>query len=587
MRKRPLFGATFLTLIAMVLLAIAPLTIFNIQGFKNFFYTETELSLIESGSLLKNLFPLNNLEDTELLASYAEKASESTKLRVTIIKEDGTVVSDSHNNFADMNNHADRPEIIKAIKEGRGSSVRTSTTMAHEMMYAAVRVNFADDTAGTIRLARSLEDIETRINGITRTTLLIGIIALALAVWISFLVAGKVSEIIKQIKVTSRYYASGDFSEKLMISKPEEIAEIADDLNAMGEQLKDRIETIEGQKNELQLILDSMTEPVIFTDHNLHLVRVNGAAEKLFGISEEADKGKSLIEIFMNSEFNNFAESLIKDGVSREEDITLNLPKAVQLEMHGTVLFDNNREDVIALLLVMHDITKTKQLEKMRKDFVANVSHELKTPITMIKGYVETLLDSPDKDQLKTKEFLKIIERHSLRVEAIINDLLFLSGLEKNDSDNLELENIPAIDLITSAVAGCEAHAEEKNIKFSISCADDITMNVYPMLAEQAVINLIDNAIKYSNNGTVIKIKAGTSEDGKTCLSVKDQGCGIAVEQQARIFERFYRVDKARSRDSGGTGLGLSIVKHIALTHNGSIDLKSTPGKGSEFTLCI
>ena len=467
MRKRPLFGATFLTLIAMVLLAIAPLTIFNIQGFKNFFYTETELSLIESGSLLKNLFPLNNLEDTELLASYAEKASESTKLRVTIIKEDGTVVSDSHNNYADMNNHADRPEIIKAIKEGRGSSVRTSTTMAHEMMYAAVRVNFADDTAGTIRLARSLEDIETRINGITRTTLLIGIIALALAVWISFLVAGKVSEIIKQIKVTSRYYASGDFSEKLMISKPEEIAEIADDLNAMGEQLKDRIETIEGQKNELQLILDSMTEPVIFTDHNLHLVRVNGAAEKLFGISEEADKGKSLIEIFMNSEFNNFAESLIKDGVSREEDITLNLPKAVQLEMHGTVLFDNNREDVIALLLVMHDITKTKQLEQMRKDFVANVSHELKTPITMIKGYVETLLDCPDKDQLKTKDFLKIIERHSLRVEAIINDLLFLSGLEKNDSDNLELENIPAIDLITSAVAGCEAQCRgEKTLNF-------------------------------------------------------------------------------------------------------------------------
>jgi two-component system phosphate regulon sensor histidine kinase PhoR len=454
-------------------------------------------------------------------------------------------------------------------------------------MYAAVKIEFSDGNEGTIRLARSLEDLESRISRITRATLLIGFIALALAIWISFLVAGRVSLIIKQVKLTSKQYAAGDFSEQLIISKPEEISELADDLNRMGKQLKTRIETIEAQKEELHLILDNMSEPVLFTDKNLHLLRINGAGEKLFGINETADKSRSIIELFMNSEFNNFTEKLVKNGISREEVITLDLPKPVHLEIHGTVLFDSTGEKVTALLLVMHDITRTRTLEQMRKDFVANVSHELKTPVTMIKGYVETLLDSPDNPPAKSREFLQIIEKNSLRVEAIINDLLFLSGIEKNDTESLTLESIPAIDLITSAVASCESKAEVKNIRIVIDCDENISMNVYPLLAEQAVINLVDNAIKYSSNGTTVRISVKKADDGRTCLKVKDEGCGISIEQQNRVFERFYRVDKARSRDSGGTGLGLSIVKHIALTHNGSIDLKSTPGKGSTFTLCI
>ncbi len=587
MKKRPLFNLTFLVLIAMVLIAIVPLTIFNIRSFRDFFYSETEHYLIESCTLLKNLLPECGSEDNTDLAGLVRRTADSTTLRITVIGEDGTVIADSHNNPADMNNHEDRPEIRNAIKDGVGSSVRNSATMAHEMMYAAVKINFTDGGSGTIRLARSLADIDTRINRITRTTLVICFIALGLAIWISFLVARRVSQLINKIKVTSRHYAAGNFSEQLMISSPEEIAEIADDLNAMGVQLKERIETTEEQKNELRKILDNMTEPVIFTDENLHILRINGAAEKLFSIRDSEDQGKSIIELFMNSDFNNFAESLVKQGVSREQVITLSLPKPVHLEMHGTVLFDSSGENVTALLLVMHDITRTKNLEQMRKDFVANVSHELKTPVTMIKGYVETLLDLPDKSSEKTNEFLKIIEKHSLRVEAIINDLLFLSGIEKNDTDTLSLEEIPAIDLITSAVSGSETLAEEKDISIRIECDDNLVMKVYPLLAEQAVINLVDNAVKYSENGTVIKIKAGPGDDGKTCIIVKDQGCGIPDDQQSRIFERFYRVDKARSRNSGGTGLGLSIVKHIALTHNGSISLKSAPGKGSEFTLCI
>ena len=386
MRHKPLFGVTFITLIAMVLLAIAPLTIFNIQGFRSFFYNETELYLVESCRVLKNLFPESLSPDSEELAEYADKASESTNLRVTITHEDGRVLSDSHNVPDDMNNHANRPEIRAAMKGEAGTSIRNSATMAHEMMYAAIRVEFNNSESGTIRLARSLEEIDVSIRQISRNTLIICFIALLLSIWISFVVANKVSEIINKIKVTSRYYASGDFSEHLSIHSPVDIAEIADDLNQMGLQLKERIDTIEGQKNELRLILDSMTEPVLYTDSRLHMIRINGSAEKLFGISEAEDNGKSIIELFMNSELNDFAENLVKTGKSGEIILTLNLPKAIHLEIHGTVLFDAAGENVSALLLVMHDITKTRALEQMRKDFVANVSHELKTPITMSKG---------------------------------------------------------------------------------------------------------------------------------------------------------------------------------------------------------
>lgn len=588
MKKRPLLGITFSILIAIVIAAIVPLTLFNISSFKQFFYLETENFLYDNCSIIKNLFPENSPEnDMRGLQEFADRAAESTELRITIIGGDGLVLADSHQNPEAMNNHADRPEIIGAMKDDYGTSIRNSATMAYEMMYTAVKINFADGTPGTLRIARSLADVDGSIQVITRSSLLICGILLIIIGWISFMLAGNVSSILQKISSTSRHYASGNFDKKLMIARPYEISRIADDLNLMGEQLKERIATIEAGKSELHLILNNMTEAVLFADKNLHVLRVNGAAEELFNIKESAQHGKSILEIFMNSQLNDFAEKLLKEGRQRVEVLSFELPKPVHLEVSGTVLYDAGGENISSLLLVMHDITRSKQLEQMRKDFVANVSHELKTPVTLIKGYIETLLDSPAGAPDRTKEFLEIMEKHSLRIEAIITDLLTLSGIEKGDGEELITESIPAIDLITSAVSSCIGNAEEKNITISIDCNESIIMNVYPLMAEQAIINLIDNAVKYSSSGTEVRVKAAASSDGKTCLSVKDQGCGISKEQQDRIFERFYRVDKARSRDSGGTGLGLSIVRHIALSHNGSITVASKPGKGAEFTLCL
>jgi two-component system phosphate regulon sensor histidine kinase PhoR len=356
----------------------------------------------------------------------------------------------------------------------------------------------------------------------------------------------------------------------------------------MGQQLKERITTVESQKNELQLILDNMTEPVLFTDKSLRVIRINKAAEKLFKIREFQHKGKSILEVFMNSQFQDFAENLLASGKPGVQEITLDRPRTIHLEIHGTTVLDNSAEEKItALLLVMHDVTRAKNVEQMRKDFVSNVSHELKTPVTMIKGYIETLLYSQEDDIEKYRHFLQIMEKHSTRIEAIISDLLLLSGIEKNEIDKLTLEKTSALDLITSAVTSCAHRAEEKNISISINCDENLEVIVFPLLAEQAIINLVDNAIKYSDSESQINIEAKLMKDGKTCFSISDEGCGISEDQQDRIFERFYRVDKARSSESGGTGLGLSIVKHIAMCHNGTIEVKSSPGKGSEFTLCI
>ena len=579
---------TFSILMAIVLFTIVPLTLLSIKSFKQFFYLETEAYLHESCSIIRNLFPSDlKQQDNQALGLFTERASESTNLRITIVSKEGQVLADSHNAPEAMNNHADRPEIIEAISNGFGSSVRNSATMAYEMMYTAIRLDFADGMTGSLRIARSLADVDESIRNITGRSLLICLIMLAAAGWISFMLAGRVSRLLEKISTTSRHYASGNFKEKLLISQPSEIASIADDLNLMGCQLNERIKTIEDQKNELQLMLNNMSEAVLFTDEKLKVLRINGAAEKLFNIEEKHQHGKSILEIFMNSNFNDFAEKLLSERKPVIKEITLNLPKQINLEISGTVLPDSNGDGISSILLVMHDISRNKQLEQMRKDFVANVSHELKTPVTLIKGYIETLLDSPADEPERMKDFLKIMEKHSLRIEAIINDLLTLSGIEKGITEELRLEKIPAIDLITSAASSCRSAAEVKGIQFSISCDEQTMMRVYPLMAEQALINLIDNAVKYSGEGTEVLIHAEAAADGKTCIRVKDQGCGISAEQQSRIFERFYRVDRARSRNSGGTGLGLSIVRHIALSHNGSISVNSSLGRGAEFILCL
>ncbi|MDC7126640.1 MAG: PAS domain-containing protein, partial [Spirochaetales bacterium] len=379
MKKRPLFGATFAIIITLILLAITPLTIFNINEFKDFFFNETENNILETCSLLKNILSGRLPVDIPNLQEITKHTAESTNLRITIIAEDGRVLSDSHKDPKTMDNHANRPEIIAAINSGEGSSTRTSVSLKDKMMYAAVCIKFSNGELGVIRLSKSLKEIQSKISTIRNSSLIFLLVIVIISTWVCFIIAGQVSIFLKKLKSTTEHYSKGDFSQRLYIEKPAEIVELSEYINRMGQQLEERIDTINEQTNELKLILDNMTEAVFYTDVNLHLQRINGAAEALFEINQDKDKGRTILEFIRSSKFSSFAEKLIKTGKSGEDIFTLDQPQTIYLDIIGTVLKDKTGTEPVALLFVMHDITKMVQLEQMRQDFVANVSHELKT----------------------------------------------------------------------------------------------------------------------------------------------------------------------------------------------------------------
>ncbi len=355
-------------------------------------------------------------------------------------------------------------------------------------------------------------------------------------------------------------------------------------MNSMADQLNRRIQTITSQRNELEAVLASMTEAVIAVDADERIMNCNHAAETLFGISLGVARGRTIQETVRNSHLQHFINSVFSSPVPLSEDIILQFQPDRFLQAHGTLLRDSGNR-AIGALIVLNDITRLKTLENIRRDFVANVSHELKTPITSIKGFVETIRDGAMGDPATTRRFLEIILRHTDRLNSIIEDLLSLSRVEQeSEHDSMPVETVRAEDLLRNVLQVCERKAREKNITIRTEHAEDIKFLGNSALIEQATVNLVDNSIKYSNPGSTVSlsIRRGGNE---VSVRVEDEGIGIPEKHLPRIFERFYRVDKARSREMGGTGLGLAIVKHIVQAHNGHITVSSTPGKGSTFTI--
>ncbi|MBL0700276.1 MAG: ATP-binding protein, partial [Desulfosarcina sp.] len=309
---------------------------------------------------------------------------------------------------------------------------------------------------------------------------------------------------------------------------------------------------------------------------------INNAAEKIFDLKQSAAKGKHLHEIIRNREMHLLISKSALFGRPYENDIVVSDDPEKIVNTNCAPLFNADHKR-IGSLIVLQDVTHVRHLENIRKDFVANVSHEIRTPLTAIKGFVETILY--DHDRAETEKFLGIISKHVNRLEAITEDLLSLATIEKKDAqDELRFENSKIKDIIETALQVVEDMAKKKSIDFDISCSDDIFAKTDIPLLEQALVNLIDNAVKYSPEGEKILIWADRKEKG-ILIHVKDNGPGIPKKHLPRLFERFYRVDKARSRSLGGTGLGLAIVKHIIQAHGGHVTADSVPGKGSTFTI--
>ena len=526
-------------------------------------------------------------KDYATLAELCHRIRERTGVRVTVILPSGQVVADSDESPLAMDNHGDREEFRQALTdEGLGSSLRYSYTLKREMRYVAVLVQKGGRVLGVVRTADSTSDLDRDLAALEARVGLAGLAVALVAAAISLWVSRRISRPMEEIRRGAEQLARGDLRHKLPIPATAEAAVVAEAMNEMAAQLDARIQDVTRQRNEWEAILSSMVEGVLAIDEGERVIRVNQAGAALLGVDAEKARGRMLQEVVRNGELQRLAADVLgrQRPASAELSVTTREGQQRQIHAQGAVL-GGPQDRPQGALLVLHDITQLRRLESVRRDFVANVSHELRTPVTSIKGFVETLLDGAMYQPADAERFLRIVAAQTDRLQSIIDDLLALSRLEQ-DVEKKVIATAPAgVRKVLEAAAGtCRLKADAKQIPLAIVCAEDLTARINAALLEQAVLNLIDNAVKYSPAGEPVRIAAACVED-ELVISVEDHGCGIAREHLPRIFERFYRVDRARSRELGGTGLGLSIVKHIAQAHGGYAAVQSTVGQGSLFTI--
>ncbi|MBP7828751.1 MAG: PAS domain-containing protein [Kiritimatiellae bacterium] len=378
--------------------------------------------------------------------------------------------------------------------------------------------------------------------------------------------------------------ASGDWSARMTPEDGDPQGALATSFNRLAGHLAERLEALERQRNEQEAVFASMVEGVIALDAEQRVINLNPAAARLLRVSLDKALNRPLAELVRNADLQKLAADAAAASQPVEGDITLFNGKDRHLQIHATRLRDAGGRGLGALI-VLNDVTRLRRLEDVRRDFVANVSHELKTPITSIKGFVETLQDGAIKNEDEARRFLEILARQADRLNAIIEDLLQLSRIEEEaDRQAIRLEEQELGPTLRSAMECCQYKADARQMTMELDCAPGLRARINAPLLEQAVINLLDNAIKYSPPGSPVLVE-GRREGDEVVIRVSDRGPGIPAEHQPRLFERFYRVDKARSRQLGGTGLGLAIVKHIAQAHGGSVSVESAPGQGSVFSL--
>jgi two-component system phosphate regulon sensor histidine kinase PhoR len=485
-----------------------------------------------------------------------------------------------------MENHGDRPEIKDAFEKGLGSSTRFSNTLNMTMMYLAIPIRKQGETVAIVRTSLPITAIDERLSDINNKIVLVALTIAILAALLSLFISSRISKPIEQMKNTAQSFASGRLDLRVQIPKSVELEGLAKSLNEMAEQLHDRIETITRQRNESDAILSSMVEGVLAVDSNGHVVSINKAASNFLGLEVDNVLGLNIEEVVRNPDFQRFVQDTLKEQAPRESEIFLPGPPDRYFSLHGACLTDST-DSRSGAVIVLTDTTRMKRLEDIRRDFVANVSHELKTPITSIKGFIETLLEGAMNEPKEAERFLKVIATHSDRLNAIVEDLLSLSRLEEaSEERKLTFNNSALKPVLDSVIELSKIKAEQKRISIVIECEPNLKASINTVLLEQAILNLVDNAIKYSEKEGKVHIKAWET-DGMVAVSVQDKGCGISVKHHRRIFERFYVVDKSRSRKLGGTGLGLAIVKHISQVHGGYVTVESTVSKGSTFTIYL
>ncbi len=586
MRRRRLVAQLFPSYLVIVLLALLAVTWYVSQAWRHAFLEQTAADLKVRADLVTPQFQglLDHL-DAGAVDHLCKELGRLSATRLTVILPTGRVVGDSSKNPAGMDNHADRPEIQPAFQGKIGLSTRLSYTEETPMMYVAAPIMDRGRVIGVVRASLAVAFIDRVLYGMYFKIALGGMGAALLAALLSLVMARRLSSPLEEMKQGAQRFAQGDLRVKVPVPPSDELASLAEALNYMAEQLDQRIRTITRQRQEQEAVLASMVEGVMAVDHRERLITLNQAGARLLGVDPETARERPLPEVVRNPDLQNFVARALASP--RQVDGEIILRESGQdrlLQVQGTTLRDPQGK-AFGALIVLNDVTRLRRLEQARRDFVANVSHELKTPITSIKGFVETLLDGAMQEPKNALNFLQIIARHADRLNEIIDDLLSLSRIEQ-DSEQGKIALSPGRlkEVLHNAIQVCRERAAAKDIRIDLSCPDELAAEINAPLLEQAVVNLIDNAVKYSPAARPVQVEA-RGETGEVLILVRDQGPGIAPEHLPRLFERFYRVDSGRSRKVGGTGLGLAIVKHIAQSHGGYVTLQSAPGKGSTFLI--
>jgi two-component system phosphate regulon sensor histidine kinase PhoR len=585
MRRRHLvwklyFSYTLLTVLALI--AVGWMAAVFARGF----YLAQTRQMLEAKAhwVEAEIEPMLEAKAEAQVNQRCQDLGKKLETRITVILPDGRVIADSMHDPRTMENHGDRPEVIESLNgESEQLSRRYSHTLRSGMVYLAIPHLDHGRVAAVIRTAISMEAFDQALRGIYGKLALSGLIIALLGACLSFWISHRLSRPWEEMRQEADALVRGDLNRKLRGGGSDEISGLADSLNQMAGQLDRRQRSLQRQQHEQETVLANMVEGVLLVDQEEKLVNMNHAAELLFGVEFSEAKGRCLQEVIRNVDLHRLVARTLESSLPVTGEISIYGANERFMLTNGAPLRDEQKR-VFGALVVLNDITQLRRLENVRREFVANVSHELKTPVTLIQGFVETLLDGAMEKREEAKRFLQIIFTHAKRLDAIIEDLLSLSRLEQADQNSMPAEDTALEGLLEKAEAFCQEKAQLKGIQIIRQCEPGLMVKVNPNLIQQAVVNLIENAIKYSEPRRAVRVEAGR-DDREIKVRVIDQGCGIAAEHLPRIFERFYRVDKARSRQEGGTGLGLAIVKHILQAHGGRVTVESTVGQGSTFTL--
>ncbi|AEV27967.1 signal transduction histidine kinase [Sphaerochaeta pleomorpha str. Grapes] len=559
---------TATSLLAMAIFACA---LFTVLHYRSSEITREQQRLSNHAVYLREA----NLSDKEL-DTYAAAFS----LRITIIKSDGTVSYDTYFNPKDLDNHLYRQEIKDAFAKGTGTAIRSSANAKQQLLYEALLT----DSNEVIRVSRELSVIKNWTYEFLSDLALIFLALLLLSMLTIVFIINHTTKALEILTNTAIEYSKGNLSHHATVIGPTEYTILSETLNGMAVQLQQQFKQLQNTSFEFLAIFNAMEEGIVLIDSNLRILLSNNAFDRIFAHNTIAKETPLRQWVFSEAVQTSIEKAFT--GQSATPCCLTVCPEGSE-RMYFQVCMApvaEKKGKIISLVLTFTDITKTRRLELVRKDFVANVSHELKTPLTSIGGFAEILVNKQAEGK-QAQQFLEIIFDNVKQMQLIVEDLLLLASLE-NDEKQITMQSCSVEHIIEESLRRCTYKASMKKMVIESKVQRKLYCMGNEGLLIQAMVNLILNAILYSEEGKTISIVVEEVEN-QILFKVQDQGCGIAEENLERIFERFYRVDKARSRKEGGTGLGLSIVKHIANIHNGNISVESHIGEGSTFTLSI